>query len=79
MGNVCYLWFEVTSLNKEILQKIFDELSEIGYNGCYGFRDIKLTDGKLESLGETKWSPPIEMFEKWLKDYPELNLKSFYK
>ena len=79
MGNVCYLWFEVVSLNKEILQKIFDELSDIGYNGCYGFRDIKLTDDKLEAIGETKWSPPIDMFEKWLNDYPEIQFKSFYK
>ena len=40
MGNNCYIWFELDGSN-DTINKIYQELNTIGFNGCYGFSDIQ--------------------------------------
>ena len=40
MGNNCYIWFELDGSN-DTIDKIYQELNTIGFNGCYGFSDIQ--------------------------------------
>jgi len=79
MGNNCYIWFEVDGSN-DTIDKIYQELNTIGFNGCYGFSDIqKINDERLEVYGTTKWSPPIDMFTDWLTIWPTLKMRCLFK
>lgn len=79
MGNNCYIWFEVNGTN-DTIDKIYQELNTIGFNGCYGFSDIqKINDGCLEVYGTTKWEPPVEMFNTWLDTYKSLKIRCLFK
>jgi hypothetical protein len=79
MGNNCDVWFEVDGTN-EIIDKIFQELTTIGYNGCYGYYKIhRVNDKRLEVYGTTKWEPPVEMFNTWLNTYDGLKLECMFK
>uniref|UniRef100_A0A6C0CD98 YubB ferredoxin-like domain-containing protein n=1 Tax=viral metagenome TaxID=1070528 RepID=A0A6C0CD98_9ZZZZ len=79
MGNNCYIWFEVDGSN-DTIDKIYQELNTIGFNGCYGFSDIqKINDGHLEVYGTTKWTPPIDMFNTWLNTSKSLKIRCLFK
>ena len=79
MGNNCDIWFEVNGSN-DTIDKIFQELNTIGFNGCYGFSNIqKINDEKLEVYGTTKWSPPVEMFNAWLDTWTTLKIRCLFK
>jgi len=78
MGNECENWFEVKSTNKADIEKIKEEIMTIGWNGCYGFRDIDAADNSLTSRATTKWNPPLDMFSRWLS-YPDLHITVYYK
>lgn len=82
MGNNCYIWFEVDGSNDKIdkIDKIYQELNTLGFNGCYGFSDIqKINNGRLEVYGTTKWTPPIDMFNTWLNTYKSLKIRCIFK
>ena len=79
MGNECENWFEIKTTNKDTLRKLSEELKTIGYNGCYGYRDIETTDNKLTARGTTKWNPPIDDFKRWTETYPDIELTALYK
>ena len=79
MGNNCYIWFELNGSN-DTIDKIYQELNTIGYNGCYGFSDIqKINEGHLEVYGTTKWTPPIDMFNTWLNTSKSLKIRCLFK
>lgn len=79
MGNNCYIWFELNGSN-DTIDKIYQELNTIGFNGCYGFSDIKkINDGNLEVYGTTKWTPPIDMFNEWLNKSKSLKIRCIFK
>ena len=79
MGNNCYIWFELNGSN-DTIDKIYQELNTIGFNGCYGFPDIKkINDGHLEVYGTTKWTPPIDMFNEWLTMWSTLKIRCIFK
>lgn len=79
MGNNCYIWFELNGSN-DTIDKIYQELNTIGFNGCYGFSDIKkINDGCLEVYGITKWAPPIDMFNEWLNTSKSLKIRCIFK
>ena len=79
MGNNCYIWFELNGSN-DTIDKIYQELNTIGFNDCYGFSDIKkINDGRLEVYGTTKWTPPIDMFNEWLKTSKSLKIRCIFK
>jgi hypothetical protein len=79
MGNNCDIWFEVDGTN-EIIDKVFQELNTLGYNGCYGFYKIhRISDKRLEVYGTTKWEPPIDMFVEWTNQYDGLKVECLFK
>jgi hypothetical protein len=66
MANECLVELFVNASDKQVLQHIYDSLQDIGWNGCYGYRDIELTDNGLNCYGTVKWNPPREQMNEWI-------------
>ncbi len=79
MGNDCENYIEITSTNKNHIESIGAELTTIGDNGSYGYRDIVVGDNTLTARGTTKWSPPLDMYHHWKQTYEGIQLYALYK
>ena len=79
MGNDCENYIEITSTNKNHIESMGAELTTIGDNGCYGYRDIVINDNSLTARGTTKWSPPLDMYHQWIQTYEGIQLYALYK